>query len=118
MNSGKIPIGGLLFLALVVTGGWVGWQLAMPWLSFFEYRDEVRELVKVAPALGASRFKARVYEVTREDNSWIDDPEKDVRVVYADSRVKVSTEWTAYVFFPFDIEHSFDFSVNEERVVE
>ena len=118
MNAGKIPIGGLLFLALVVGGGWAGWQLSRPWISYFEYRDEVRELVKVAPALGPSRFKARIYQATRERNPWLDDPEHEVRVVYADSQVKVSTDWTAYVFFPFDLEYHFDFAVDEERVVE
>ena len=118
MNAGKIPISGLIFLVLVVGGGWAGWQFARPWLSFFEYRDEVRELVKVAPAIGPRRFKSRIYEVTQERNTWIDDPEHEVRVIYANNRVKVATDWTAYIFFPFDIEYHFDFSINEERLVE
>jgi len=118
MNAGKIPIGGLIFLAVVATGVWVGVQFARPWLSFFEYRDEVRELVKVAPAIGPRHFKERIYEATQETNSWIDDPEHQVRVVYANNRVKVATDWTAYIFFPFDIEYHFDFSIDEERLVE
>ena len=118
MNAGKIPIGALLFLTLVVGGGWAGWQLAKPWLDFFEYRDAVRELVKVAPVLGPHRFKQRVYQVTKEDNAWIDNPQEDVRVVYANNRVRVATDWTAYVFFPFDIEYQFYFRVDEGRMFE
>jgi len=118
MNAGKIPIGGLLFLTLVVGGGWVGWQLGRPWLSYFEYRDEVRELVKVAPAIGRSHFQARILEVTRESNPWIEDPKQDVHVTYADNQVKVYADWTAYVFFPFDLEYHFDFLVDEARVFE
>ena len=118
MNAGKIPIGGLIFLALLATGVWAGWQLARPWLSYFQFRDEVRELVKVAPAIGPGHFKSRIYEVTQESNAWIEDPQQEVRVVYANNRVKVAANWTAYVFFPFDIQYSFDFSVDEERVVE
>jgi hypothetical protein len=118
MNAGKIPIGVLLSLTLVVAGGWSGWQLGKPWLSFFEYRDEVRELVKVAPALGPDRFKQRVYQVTQERNPWIEDPKHEVHLTYAANLIKVSTDWTAYVFFPFDIEYHFDFSVDEERAYE
>lgn len=118
MNSGKIPIGGLLFLALVSTATWAGWQLAKPWLSFFAFRDEVRELVKVAPALGADRFKSRLYEVTKETNVWIEDPRQEMRVTYAGNQVAVSADWTAYIFFPLDIEYHFDFRIDEGRVIE
>jgi hypothetical protein len=46
---------------------------------------------------------------------WIEDPKQDVHIYYRPGHARVTAEWTEYVFFPFDVEYTFDFEVDEGR---
>lgn len=120
MNSGKIPIGFLLFIVVVVAGSYVGWQLGRPWMAYYQFRDAVQQDVKVAGILRERRFRQHIYDAVTETGVWIEDPKHDVRISYQNSpgHVRVSAEWTEYVFFPFDIEYSHDFAVDESASFE
>jgi len=115
MNSGKIPIGLLLFIALVWASGYVGWQLGRPWMSYLRFKDQVQQAVKVAGITNEKRFRQSIYDAVAETGVWIEDPKQDVHIYYRPGHARVTAEWTEYVFFPFDVEYTFDFEVDEGR---
>ncbi|MGD2063905.1 MAG: hypothetical protein PVF51_10045, partial [Nitrospirota bacterium] len=114
MNSGKIPISFLLFIAVVSVGTYVGWQLGRPWMSYYQFKDQVHQIVNAAAVMTSEkRLQNRIYDAVDESGVWIEDPKHDVHVYFRPGHARVTAEWTEFVFFPFDIEYSHDFSVDE-----
>jgi hypothetical protein len=115
MNAGKIPIGLLLFVALVSTSVYVCWQLGQPWMAYYRFKDQIQQAVKVTAMVNERRFRRYVYDAVADSGVWIDDPKHDVHIYYRPGHARVTAEWTEYVFFPFDIEYTHDFSVDESN---
>jgi hypothetical protein len=119
MNSGKIPIGILLFVGLVSTGCYVGWQLGRPWMSYYQFKDSVHQLVNAAAATTSeTMLEKRVYQAVDDSGVWIEDPRQDIHIYFRPGHARVRAEWTEFVFFPFDLEYSHDFMVDETSTLD
>jgi len=111
---GAIALGTLVWLILVVGGGYAGWQFAQPWLHYLLFKEEVSATVALAQVLNETAMRARINQITAEDGVWIDKPEQEVHLTHADGHARVQAQWSEAAQFPFGIEYWFDFSVDTE----
>lgn len=111
---GAIEIGTVVWLILVVGGGYAGWQFAQPWLRYLHFREDASATVRLAQVLSESAMRERINQITEDAGIWIDDPAQEVHLTYDKGHARVQVEWSEAAEFPFGIEYWFDFQVDTQ----
>jgi len=111
---GAIQVGTIVWLILVVGGGYAGWQLAQPWLRYLHFKADASATVKLAQVLSESAMRARIDKIAADSQVWIDNPEQDIHLTYGKGHARVQAQWSEAAEFPFGIEYWFDFSVDTQ----
>ena len=111
---GAISMGTIVWLVLLVGGGYAGWQFAQPWLRYFEFKADIAATVKLAQVLNAQQMRERIDQISADSGVWIDHPNEQIQLTYRNGHARVQTRWSEAAEFPFGIEYWFDFSVDEK----
>ncbi len=111
---GAIQVGTVVWLILVVGGGYAGWQFAQPWLRYLHFKADTSATVKLAQVLSESAMRERINKITEDAGIWIDDPAQDVHLTYGKGHARVQAEWSEAAELPFGLEYWFDFSVDTQ----
>ncbi len=109
---GTLHIGAVIWLALLVGGGYAAWQMAQPWLHYLHFKEDASATVKLAQVISESSMRERIRKIAADSGAWIDDPEKQIHLTYDDGHARVQAEWSEAAEFPFGIEYWFDFRVD------
>jgi len=113
-TRGAIRIGTVVWLILVVGGGYAGWQLAQPWFRYLHFKEDASATVKLTRVLSESAMRARIDKIAEDAGIWIDDPEQEIHLTYGRGHARVQAAWSEAAELPFGIEYWFDFSVDTQ----
>ncbi len=111
---GAIEVGTVVWLVLVVGGGYAGWQFAQPWFRYLHFKEDASATVKLAQVLSESAMRERINTLAADAGIWIDNPEQEIHLTYGQGHARVQAEWSEAAEFPFGFEYWFDFRVDTQ----
>jgi len=111
---GAIQIGTVVWLILVVGGGYAGWQFAQPWFRYLHFKEDASATVKLAQVLSESAMRQRIDKIAEDAGIWIDNPEQEIHLTYGKGHARVQAVWSEAAEFPFGIEYWFDFRIDTQ----
>jgi hypothetical protein len=107
-SAGRLKLGTLLLLILLVGAVYAGFQILPVWLDYYNFKDTMDQRVQMAEIASDADIRNGLLHKAQELGLPITD--MDIRIQRTSSEVTLSTEWTVKIalwgFFDWEMAFS------------